>query len=63
MCDRYWLTDVQMARLQSYFLKSPGGPRVDNRRVLSGIVFVNRNRLRWCYAPSAYGPLKTLHDH
>jgi transposase len=30
-------------------------PRVDDRRVLSGIVFVNRNGLRWRDAPSAYG--------
>jgi transposase len=28
---------------------------MDNRRVLSSIVFVNRNGLRWQDAPSAYG--------
>jgi transposase len=28
--------------------------------VLSGIVFVNRNGLRWCDAPKDYGPHKTL---
>ena len=28
----------------------------------SGIVFVNRNGLRWRDAPSAYGPHKTLHN-
>lgn len=42
MSDLYWLTDEQMARLQPYFPKSHGKPRVDDRRVLSGIVFVNR---------------------
>jgi hypothetical protein len=42
MSDLYWLTDDQMARLQPYFPKSHGKPRVDDRRVLSGIVFVNR---------------------
>ena len=47
MSDLYWLTDEQMARLQPYFPKSHGMPRVDDRRVLSGIVFVNRNGLRW----------------
>ncbi len=47
MSDLYWLTDEQMARLQPYFPKSHGKPRVDDRRVLSGIVFVNRNGLRW----------------
>ena len=28
--------------------------------MLSGIVFVNRNGLRWCDAPKNYGPHKTL---
>ncbi len=47
MSNLYWLTDEQMARLEPYFPKSHGRPRVDDRRVLSGIVFVNRNGLRW----------------
>ena len=55
MSDLYWLTDEQMARLEPYFPKSHGKPRVDDRRVLSGIVFVNRNGLRWCDAPREYG--------
>jgi transposase len=29
---------------------------------LSGIVFVNRNGLRWCDAPKDYGPHKTLYN-
>ncbi|MES3093628.1 transposase [Sphingomonas aerolata] len=55
MSDLYWLTDEQMARLQPYFPKSHGKPRVDDRRVLSGIGFVNRNGLRWCDAPKNMG--------
>jgi transposase len=51
MSDLYWLTDEQMARLQPYFPKNYCKPRADDRRVLSGIVFVNRNGLRWCDAP------------
>jgi transposase len=43
MSDLYWLTDEQMARFQPYFPKSHGRERVDDRRVLSGIIFVNRN--------------------
>lgn len=62
MSDLYWLTDDQMARLQPFFPKSHGKPRVDDRRVLSGIVFVNRNGLRWCDAPKDYGPYKTLYN-
>ena len=62
MSDLYCLTDEQMARLQPFFPKSHGKPRVDDRRVLSSIVFVNRNGLRWCDAPKDYGPHKTLYN-
>ena len=51
-----------MARLRPYFPKSHGKPRVDDRRVLSGIIFINRNGLRWRDAPKAYGPHKTLYN-
>ena len=62
MSNLYWLTEEQMERLRPYFPKSHGKPRVDDRRVLSGIVFVNRNGLRWCDAPKDYGPHKTLYN-
>ena len=62
MSDLYWLTDEQMARLQPFFPKSHGRPRVDDRRVLSGIIFINRNGLRWRDAPREYGPAKTLYN-
>jgi Transposase and inactivated derivatives len=62
LSDLYWLTDEQMARLEPYFPKSHGKPRVDDRRVLSGIIFVNRNGLRWRDAPKDYGPHKTLYN-
>ena len=60
MSDLFWLTDEQMERLRPFFPKSHGKPRVDDRRVLSGIVFVNRNGLRWRDAAKDYGPHKTL---
>ena len=50
-----------MARLQPFFPKSHGRPRVVDRRALSGIIFISRNGLRWCNAPREYGPPKTLH--
>jgi transposase len=62
MSNLFWLTDTQMARLQPFFPKSHGKPRVDDRRVLSGIIFINRNGLRWCDAPKEYGPAKTLYN-
>jgi len=62
MSDLHCLTDEQMARLQPFCPKSHGKPRVCDRRVLSGIVFVNRNGLRWCDAPKDYWPHKTLYN-
>lgn len=62
MSDLFWLTDAQMARLEPFFPKSHGKPRVDDRRVLSGIIFIDRNGLRWRDAPAAYGPHKTLYN-
>ncbi len=44
------------------FPKSHGKPRVDDRRVLSWIIFINRNGLRWRDAPREYGPHKTLYS-
>ena len=62
MSDLFWLTDAQMERLKPFFPVSHGVPRVDDKRVLSGIVFVNRNGLRWRDAPAVYGPHKTLYN-
>ena len=39
-----------------------GVSRVDDRRVLSGIVYVIRNGLQWKDALKAYGPYKTLYN-
>lgn len=49
MSDFFWLRDAQMARLQPFFPKLRGMPRVDDKRVLSGIIFNNLNELRWRY--------------
>jgi transposase len=56
------LSDAQMRRIEPYFPLSHDVPRVDDRRVLSGILFVIRNGLRWRDAPSAYGPHKTIYN-
>ena len=62
MSDLIWLTDRQMKRIEPYFPLSHGIARVDDRRVLSGIIFVIRNGLRWRDAPSDYGPHKTIYN-
>ncbi len=47
MSDLFWRTDAQMERIKPFFPLSHGVPRVDDKRVLSGIIFINRNGLRW----------------
>ena len=51
MADLFLLSEAQMRRIEPYFPLSHGMPRVDDRRVVSGIVFVIRNGLRWRDAP------------
>lgn len=62
MSDLLWLSEAQMRRIEPYFPLSHGVPRVDDRRVISGIVFVIRNGLRWRDAPREYGPHKTIYN-
>ena len=62
MADVFLLSAAQMRRIKPFFPLSHGVPRVDDRRVVSGIIFVIRNGLRWRDAPPAYGPHKTLYN-
>ncbi len=62
MSDLIWLSEAQMRRIEPHFPLSHGVPRVDDRRVISGIVFVIRNGLRWRDAPKDYGPHKTIYN-
>jgi len=62
MSDLFWLSDKQLRRISPYFPLAHGVARVDDRRVISGIIFVLRNGLRWRDAPREYGPHKTLYN-
>ena len=62
MSDLFWLSEAQMRRIEAYFPLSHGIARVDDRRVISGIIFVIRNGLRWRDAPKDYGPHKTIYN-
>ena len=62
MTDLFWLSGAQLERIEPYFPLSHGVPRVDDLRVVSGIVFVIKNGLRWRDAPKEYGPHKTLYN-
>lgn len=45
MSGHFWLTDEQMKRLRPFFPKSRSKPGVDDRRVLSGIIYIKKNGL------------------
>jgi putative transposase len=56
------LSEAQMRRIEPYFPLSHGVPRVGDRRIVSGIIFVIRNTARWRDAPAEYGPPKTIYN-
>jgi len=59
----FWLSDEQFARLAPLLpTDTRGKPRVDDRRVISGIVHVLKSGGRWADAPAVYGPRKTLYN-
>ncbi len=61
--DHFWLTDEQFSRLAPLLpTDTRGKPRVDDRRVISGIVHVLKSGGRWVDAPETYGPRKTLYN-
>jgi putative transposase len=62
MTDLFLLSPDQMRRIAPYFPLSHGVPRVDDRKIISGIIFVIRNGLRWRDAPKDYGPHKTIYN-
>jgi len=56
MSALFLLSQAQMRRIEPFFPRSHGIPRVDDRRVVSGIVYVIRNGLTGKDAPRGYGP-------
>ena len=64
MLDFFWFSDAQWARIGPLLpTDTRGMARVDDRRVLSGIVHALRNGGRWADCPrGVYGPKKTLYN-
>ena len=61
--DQFWLTDEQFATIAPHLPSNTRGkPRVDDRRVISGIIHVLKSGARWVDAPAVYGPKKTLYN-
>ena len=63
MSHLYWLNDEAWAAIEPLLPKNqPGARRVDNRRVISGIVHVLKTGARWRDCPEAYDPHTTIYN-
>ena len=63
LSNHFWLSEAQFTRLQPLLPPDTRGvPRVDDRRVIAGIVQVWQSGWRWRAAPPVYGPSKTLYN-
>jgi transposase len=59
----FWLSDQQWEKIQPLLPTDVRGKeRVDDRRVISGILHVLRSGCRWCDCPPEYGPPTTIYN-
>ena len=59
----FWLSDEAWAAIEPHLPKNqPGARRVDDRRVISGILHVLKAGCRWCDCPADYGPSTTVYN-
>ena len=59
----YWLSDDQWQRIAPLLPTDVRGKeRVDDRRVISGILHVLKSGCRWCDCPPDYGPHTTMYN-
>ena len=63
--DQFWLTDTQFSKIEPHLpTNTRGNARVDDQRVISGIIHVLKSGGRWVDAPREYGQedaLQPLH--
>jgi transposase len=63
MGNLYWLDDAEWSRIEALLPRGRrGAHRVDDRRVISGIVHMLRSGARWRDCPAAYGPYTTIYN-
>ena len=63
MDDLYWLSDGAWAKIEPHLPHGrPGARRVDDRRVISGILHILKTGGRWRDVPPEYGPAKTIYN-
>jgi transposase len=61
--ELFWLSDDAWKALEQHLPHGkPGKPRVDDRRVISGILHVLKVGCRWRDVPPEYGPAKTVYN-
>ena len=61
--DAYWLSDSEWEVIEPHLPKGRrGAHRVDDRRVISGIVHMLRSGARWRDCPPVYGPYTTVYN-
>jgi len=59
----FWLSDEAWAAIEPHLPKNqPGARRVDDRRVISGILHVLKSGCRWRDCPAVYGPRTTIYN-
>jgi transposase len=63
MANEFWLNDRQWSAIEPLLPHNqPGARRVDDRRVISGIVHVLKVGCRWEDCPPIYGPSTTIYN-
>ena len=59
----FWLDAAAWAAIEPHLPKNqPGARRVDDRRIISGIIHVLKSGCRWKDCPSEYGPPTTVYN-
>ena len=63
MAKLFWLSAEEWARIEPLLPTGRrGAHRVDDRRVISGIMHMLRSGARWRDCPAAYGPYTTIYN-
>ncbi len=63
MRDIFWLSDAAWAAIELHLPEHKyGAPRVDDRRIISGIIHVLKSGCRWKDCPPEYGPPTTVYN-
>ncbi len=59
----FWLSDEEWSRIEPWLPRGRrGARRVDDRRVISGIIHMLKTGGRWRDCPQVYGPYTTIYN-